>query len=52
MDKILVLLLDGFKVKNPKVWAMLALVLTTLQYVLNSGTDLSVFQLNGVGQES
>lgn len=51
MDKIIAMLLDNFKLKSPKTWAIIALFLTSLQYVLSSGTDLSVFQLDATGKE-
>jgi hypothetical protein len=51
MDRIIALLLDGFKTKSPKVWAILAFALTVVQYSAQQGTELNVFHLEGTMAE-
>ena len=43
LDQILASLLDRFKADSPKVWAAIALLLTTIQVVLMNGVDLGLW---------
>jgi hypothetical protein len=51
MDKILALFIDAFKAKSPKVWAIIAFVLMTVQYGITQGNLFGVFPIEGVMKE-
>ena len=50
ITKLLAQLLDSFKVKNPKLFGVITLVLLMIQYGLTQGGDMGIFVLTDLMQ--
>ena len=47
MDKVLAMVIDRFKIANPRLFAIVAFALTVIHFTLQNGADFGVFKIEG-----